>query len=166
MPHTSRRKKHGNDRKRTEVIDDEGWTRVTTRSMAKMMTPQNHTVPAREYSPSRDSVTEPCIGGVTYPGKYEVPSTASVADITQRYKKVKRHWSLSNSFTALQAALSRHLETGPKIETCTLFGAGSYCGLRSAWIERHEVALVQTAVFMSAVDLIGECCKPEEAQDD
>lgn len=165
MPHTSRRRKHGNDRKRTEVIDDEGWTRVTTRSMAKM-NPQNHTVPAREYSHSRDSVTEPCIGLVRYPGKYELPSTASVADITQRYEKVKRHWSLSDSFTALQAALSRHLESGPNIETCTLFGAGSYCGLRSAWIERHEVALVQTAVFMSAVDLIGEFCKPEEAQDD
>lgn len=165
MPHTSHRKKHGNDRKRTEVLDDEGWTRITTKRLSKM-TPQSHNVTAREYSPSRDPVEEPYVDLVTLPAKCEVPFTASVADISQRYEKVKSLWLLSDSFTALQAALLRQLETASKIPTCALFGAGSYCGLRQGWIERHEVALVQTAVFTSAVDLIGKFREPTGAKDD
>lgn len=165
MPHTNRKKKHGNDRKRTEVLDHEGWTRITTKGQCKM-TPQSHTTAVLESSPSGDALKEPCLGLSTDSGKSELPSTASVADISQRYEKAKRFWLLSDSFTSLQAALGGHLETAPSIETCTLFGAGSYCGLRQGWIERHEVALVQTAVFMSTIDLIGKFCKPKGAKDD
>ena len=138
---------------------------MTTKRLSNIRL-ETHSVTGREYSPSRDPFKEPCVDSATDTSKSEVPSGASVEDIVQRYEKVRRLWLLSDSFAALQAALTRHLETARGIGNCTLFGAGSYCGLRQGWIERHEVALVQTAAFTSAVDFIGEFRNEVRTQND
>lgn len=155
MPHTSRRRKADNSRKRREVLDDEGWTRVTTKSRSSLAQ-ETQAVIGGKYSPSRYPLREPVFPIAENLSKSEVPPGASLEGIKHRYHKVERLWLASDSYVELQTALRRYLETAHKVENCTLFGTGSYCGLSQGWIERHEVALVQTAAFVSVVDLIGK----------
>lgn len=155
MPHTSSKKKRNDGRKRAEVTDDDGWTRVTTKFQANDCL-EPHAVNGHDYSPSRNPSQEPYGHPIVTPGRLEAPPGASVKTITQNYEKAKKLWLASKSFTALQSALRSRLDPARKIRSCTIFGSGSFCGLRQGWIGRHEVALIQIAVFASAIEIIGK----------
>lgn len=129
---------------------------MTTKHQAKEMA-EPHPVTGKGYDPSQKPVTDPYAHDTALPGRTEAPPGATVEAITQNYEKIKKLWLSSGPCAALQSSIRSHLPpTTHRVQNCTLFGSGSYCGLRHGWIGRQEVALLQTAVFATAVDLIGK----------
>ena len=155
MPHTNKKKKRGDAQKRAEIVDDDGWTRVTTKSQSQNVL-SSHVVSGGDYDPSNPPSREPLEKVQRDLRPLEAPSGASVESIKAGYEKLRKLWLASDSYQALQTALKTHLKAATKVEQCMLFGSGSFCGMRQGWIGRHEIALLQTAVFVSAVDIIGK----------
>jgi beta-xylosidase len=157
MPHTSSRKKRNtiNSNKRAEVVDDEGWTRVTTKAQSNSGA-TSHVVSGRYYNPSNPSLKEPTesVPGPTEP--LQAPPDATVEAVKVAYEKLRKMWLASDSYKDLHAAIDAHLNPARKLQHCLLFGSGSFCGMREGWIGRHDVALIQTAIFNSTVDIIGK----------
>ncbi|ETN40527.1 uncharacterized protein HMPREF1541_04804 [Cyphellophora europaea CBS 101466] len=157
MPHTSRRKKQNDRVKRTEVVGNDGWTRITTTAQLKAQQGPPHTT-VQTHSAAEGTLNEPfkdidfdLQSERTYPS-----ADVSIDTIMKKFDKAKNQWLASPSCAALQTAIGEHLDRSRTVDNCTIFGSGSYCGLRQGWIERFEVALVQTAIFLSVVDTIGK----------
>ncbi|KAI1622418.1 hypothetical protein EDD37DRAFT_473561 [Exophiala viscosa] len=154
MPHTSH-KKRGLPKKRQEVLDDEGWTRVTS----------SHTTPrAPVPSTSADGseivftwtfdgpqVTKTC-GSAIRPMK-PLPGTTLQSMQTQ-YTRIATRWLESEMYHSLKDILTRRILTSEKMTKCVLFGSGSLCGDELHWLDRHESAYYQLAAFKSVVDII------------
>lgn len=155
MPHTNKKKKRANAQKRTEIVDDDGWTRVTTKSQSHNIL-HSHLVSGGDYDPSKPPSKEPLELLQRSLEPLAAPSNASNGTIKTMYERLEKIWLASESYQALKRALQARLNTASKVERCILFGSGSFCGMRQGWIGRHEVAVLQTAVFISAVNLIGK----------
>ena len=133
------RKKKFMTNKRTEVIDEDGWTRVTT-------TGKRH--PAAVKSDALNVSTD--LRTVPQPG-------SNVQKVLKSFEKSIATWSGSESCTVLDNILiSKILQNDVRIDKCLIFGSGSFCGLSRGWISRHSVALQQLAIFCKVRDTIGE----------
>jgi hypothetical protein len=155
MPHTSHRKK-APPRRRKEV-DEDGWTRVTsgprvpqsvkiafTDSTGGRAPKEPDSSSTLQHSSSRPAV-QVCL----------TPCDPTVADLHQKYDKLENTWLHSDSWQSLKEQVQKTVSEDNKISTCLLFGTGSMCGLRNDWIMRHDVAILQTAIFKAVVDTIG-----------
>ena len=150
MPHTNRKKKPTHS-KRVEIEDSDGWTRVTkTSTMANLKRPSVAEVDNMD-------IREPVeLGEPVWP-EHEIPYDASVEKAMARYKFLAERWLASESWSVLKLELeSKDLRSDNPIASCILFGSGSVSGWFRGWVERHDVALTQIAVFKSIVDLITE----------
>jgi hypothetical protein len=145
MPHTNKRKKKKtNSAKRIEVVDESGWTRITTNAglnnLASRISDHDH------HTADADGLQH---------WSTEVPSDATLEKIVARFEQSRKLWQASESYKSLEMAIRKSLAESNPMEDCILFGSGTFCGYNKNWIARHDVALVQTAAFVSAVDLIG-----------
>lgn len=142
MPHTNRRKKTA-PIKRLEVTGDDGWTRVTTTD-----------------SQRRGSKPTGCSASLLprhETGWKTVPETrATVETVKQEYEKVREQWSTSDSCKTLASLLQEKvLPEDVDIDSCLIFGSGSFCGLRQGWISRKHSAMCQLAVLKGMQSTIG-----------
>ena len=134
MPHTSHKRK-STHQKRTEIIDSEGWTRISSH--------QN----AQKYATLESDQTR------VHPHRVEDGMTQE--KIQARYNMIEERWQASESCKQLSKTLYDAVQgIGTKIKTCVCFGTGSFSGLRHDWIQRHDVAMHQIAAFKTAVDTI------------
>lgn len=155
MPHTSRRKKKSDRPKRVEVTDEEGWTRITTNT-AQNAQKQMQSVSGRDYRPSTGTLKEPYTDWEPMEDpRSDAPPEANIRSIQSNFDRANKLWQSSDSHQALRAALTSRVDKDFKILHCTIFGSGTLCGYKKGWIARHDVALVQTAIFLSVVDAIG-----------
>ena len=150
MPHTNRKKKSSRV-KRVEVKDEDGWTRVTKTSTSHTMT---NSRPLQQNGDSNEPLREPQVYD-SDPMEHIIPDGASVDKAIDRYKILEQCWLSSESWSVLRIALTDtiHLSAQP-VSNCVLFGSGSVTGSFRGWIERHDVALTQIAVFKSVVNTI------------
>jgi len=168
MPHTSRKKKPVRN-KRVEVVDEDGWTRVTSsnvdhdgrRPRPRPRPPledgwRNRSDAFKSYT-LRFGVDEEdscCQSWTVTP--WEPEEGMTVEKLDQQYRAVEKKWLESESWKALKTALtSRVLSAENNIITCVVFGTGSLSGYRDGWIGRHQVAFFQVAAFKAVVDTIG-----------
>jgi hypothetical protein len=148
MPHTSHRKKQQRS-KRTEILDENGWTRVSTVNPTRRTTRSSLTrnaIERRADSHSVDySISKPYDG-------------ATVEKVEQQYRNVEKKWLTSSSWVKLEDVLRNKIDSKvlQGIDVCTVLGTGSYCGHVDGWIERFDVSLYQLAAFKAMVDIIGE----------
>jgi hypothetical protein len=149
MPHTSHRKKKQNQAQhKREQVDDEGWTRVVGKPKISNIN-QTH----------RDNGLHPAGNDLVDHSTPSLPLSPSVTIETMmgKYDRLLRKWQQSESWKRLNEALEQFLQDKdtPAISNCFLFGSGTMSGLREGWIERHEVALLQTAVLKAVANAIG-----------
>ena len=149
MPHSTRRKKRIEHSKRQEIADDDGWTRVvkTTPSNRHSLTSDDRHG-RHDHDKSSNTQQPPLHLNLT---PTQVPSDATLSSLQHRFTRLQSQWRASPSYAALATALKRQ-ETS-SITTHLLLGSGTFCGYRSGWIGRHDVALLQVAVFVSILDL-------------
>ena len=162
MPHTNRKKKTSRPLKRQQITDEDGWTRVTS-TRSSTMAPQ---IPEDGYdariisSPYDDHIDSEMPFSPLYRTKYlkdpahQAPAEATIEKVQKRYETIQSTWLASDSSKKLNQALSNTLKKDHKTSTCVIFGTGSFSGLRNNWIARHDVALLQVAVFVSVVKAI------------
>ncbi|KAL2408192.1 hypothetical protein ABEF95_003220 [Exophiala dermatitidis] len=162
MPHTSRKKKVPH-KKRQEVVDDDGWTRVTSTNTARPMT--QHTKPIADGSvvASQHGKGEAMAGngGITGPRPMKPAKGTTVEAMRAQYDKVEAKWLESDLCRTLRDNMRRRMEETPdadgrtqQISNCVIFGSGSFCGDELHWIDRHESAYYQIAAFKTMVDTI------------
>jgi len=143
MPHTSRRKKHAPP-KRLEVTDDDGWTRVTTTNPPRRG-PRAIGSSGRLLSSQENSLRTLAEKGAT------------AEKIRQEYEKVQEQWKASDSCKALVSLLQdKVLPENLEIDSCLIFGSGSFCGLRHGWISRKHSAMCQLAILRSMQSTMGQ----------
>jgi len=150
MPHTSHKKKSTHN-KRKEVVDENGWTEVTS-------------LPLRESPPVRTrggaQGANPLIH-VDEPFEESWPFEAgnTHAKLQEKYEKIEEKWLASHSWVVLKQTLKdRILPENPRIDNCVVLGTGSPTGVRvtkTSVYHRHDVALFQIAIFKSIADVIG-----------
>jgi hypothetical protein len=134
MPHTSHKRK-STHQKRTETIDNDGWTRISSHHG-----PQKYGIRASDQ---------------TRVDPHRVEDGMSLEKIQARYNLIEKKWQASELCKQLSKTLYDAVQaTSIKIKTCVCFGTGSFSGLRHDWIQRHDVALYQIAAFQTAVDTI------------
>ena len=145
MPHTSHKKKQARS-KRQEVVGEDGWTRVMS-----------------SKPPARDADPAP-----TYTIEWEVhieeaPEGVTQTEVLAKYRDTEKRWQASESWRAMENTLkTRVLGPSASVDTCVLFGSGSFTGLRQGWIDRCHVAMYQLAAFKAVVDLIGKLGRPSD----
>ena len=154
MPHTSHKKKQFRN-KRQEIVDDDGWTRVSSSNAPAL--PQIPPPPASDSPINGEERSLNLGGGTTMTVHIDHPPKGlRLEDVVERYRKVERRWKASNSCKSMEQTLqTRILNSRNTISTCVLFGSGSFTGLRMGWIDRSEVSMYQLAAFLSATALIG-----------
>jgi hypothetical protein len=155
MPHTSHKRK-GLPRKRQEVQDDEGWTRITSSNTAPRASASNANTTGSEivftWCFNGKQVTK-ASGAALRPMKPLRGTT--VQSMQEQYDKISTKWLESEMHHSLQDILTRRVLTEDnKITNCVIFGSGSLCGDAIHWLDRHESAYYQIAAFKSAVDTI------------
>lgn len=149
MPHTSRRKKDQGSRKRIEITDEDGWTRVTT-SDVNQRAPRPFDASAaleKRYAETYcDHRYEPS----------EVVAGRTIEETEKQYKRYEKRWLDSASCEALGKCLREDVDENvlKQIDKCLVFGTGSYSGTVRGWIDRFDVAMIQLAVFIFVVDSI------------
>ncbi|KIX09503.1 uncharacterized protein Z518_00583 [Rhinocladiella mackenziei CBS 650.93] len=158
MPHTSHQKK-SNHRKRKEVVDEEGWTRITSSSAT--CRGANHPSIADQSNEDkavfrwniRDRTVTKFYRAAPRPMNPAQGST--LESMRAQYRKIEAKWRESDLCHSLQKVLTtRILNTHSQISTCVVIGSGSFCGDDVHWIDRHESAYYQMAAFQTAVETI------------
>ena len=147
MPHTSHRKRRGNQNKRQEILGEDGWTRVTKAAAEPNTQGAVHWVGA-----GTDILTD-ISSRTTVP---MVPVKGSSLESMQaKYSRVEATWLETELCKKLSQILTDRALTGAnKISTCVLLGSGSFCGDAIHWVDRHETAYFQLAAFKTAVGTI------------
>ena len=146
MPHTSHKKK-ATPRKRQNVVDEDGWTRVTSKSP----------ILPHQYSSEIDMrpLTEEQVKDTWKP--LEPAPGASLEELVGKYFATEETWKRTESYKSLTKLLwARLVRWDDHIDKCVLLGSGSFSGLGDGWIDRSHVALFQLAVFKSIVDFISK----------
>lgn len=167
MTRASPKKDFAKRRKRQEVTDDDGWTRVTSgptgKSPRSTVSENDITTystiisdPYDEHSDS-DMPFDPLMRTefTTDPVDHPPPNT-TVEKIQAKFDKINKIWMESESCSKLHQALLIAVDRNQSISSCLVFGTGSFCGLRKSWIDRTDVALTQLAVFVSVVNTLQE----------
>lgn len=142
MPHSSHKKKTPRP-KRTETLDADGWTRVSS----------YHTT----TNPSRNGEKEwlKWASDQSRLDPHRVADGMTKEKLLERYNMIEKKWHASESCTRLCKTLHEAIRaSSTAVESCICFGTGSMSGLRQDWIHRHDVALFQIAAFKTAVDTI------------
>ncbi|KAJ9603964.1 hypothetical protein H2200_011486 [Cladophialophora chaetospira] len=152
MPHTSHRNKKGKQNKRQEILDGDGWTRISSTG--------------RLYKTTSDPITNGVVHGlgeVTDTFMNRLPPIrpmlaakgSSLESMRAQYSKVEAIWLETELCRKLKQTLVERALTGAdKISTCVLLGSGSFCGDAIHWMNRHEVAYFQLAALKTAVNTI------------
>jgi hypothetical protein len=152
MPHTSHKKKKGAQNKRQEVLDENGWTQITTTARisgnAAKVT-QNGTDKITEPPPHHDLLTlvkpMPPAQGTTLESMH-----AQFGKVEARWKDTELCKTLERVLTSkiLPEVAERNITAG------IVFGTGSFCGDAVHWIDRHQSAYFQLAAFKSVLDAV------------
>lgn len=155
MPHTSRKKKIAQN-KRRQVVEEDGWTRVTTPSaLAAPAFPINNDLGQDqqklhfEWSIDGSFV----IINSWQPSPHKIHPGASLEKMLAKYRVLEAKWLESASYAALKTALSkdRVVQGQGLVQKCVIFGSGSFS---AAILGREDVSFYQLAAFKSTVDLI------------
>ena len=134
MPHTSH-KKRSPLQKRTETVDEDGWTRIVS-----------HHDPQKYGKRASDQ---------TRIDPHRIADGMTAEKLSERYNLIEKKWHTSESCKRLTKALHEAVQASSiAVKSCICFGTGSMSGLRHDWIQRHDVALYQIAAFKTAVDTI------------
>ena len=87
----------------------------------------------------------------------EAPDGVTQADVLAKYTDIEKKWKASESWKVMENTLKKQiLGSSARVDTCVLFGSGTFTGLRQGWINRAHVAMYQLAAFKAVVDLIGK----------
>lgn len=148
MPHTSHKKKNA-AKKRKEVVDEEGWTRITSSTSVARTVAQTPNGVEGVGIKSRFNTAGTNSLRPMSPVKGTTPET-----IRAQFNGVQARWLETELCKALQEVLTAVVRNGNKITRCVMFGSGSFCGDEVHWIDRHESAYNQLAAFKTAVDTI------------
>ena len=118
------------------TVDEDGWTRVSKKDRK-----------------GASLISNPVIHQAAPPA----PELGYTLDqLRKGFEEIERKWLISDSSRRLMAILEQEISpTETTVYSSVLFGTGSFCGLVNNWIGRHDVALLQLAVFKTAVDFIG-----------
>ncbi|EXJ92705.1 hypothetical protein A1O3_01257 [Capronia epimyces CBS 606.96] len=156
MPHTSRKKK-AIHRKRKEVVDEEGWTRVTSTSSAPGVSPRPAAgVPEGIFQSSLGDRTVVKAQDAALRPMNPVKGT-TVETMRVQYDKIEAKWLESDFCRTFREILRRSTAGAERtFSNCVVFGSGSFCGDEIHWIDRHESAFYQIAAFKTAADTIGQ----------
>lgn len=142
MPHTSRRK-NKQQPKRVEVVDEDGWTRITTTDGGR-------------HAP-RPGRSQTSLLGLVNGGRTVPEAGVTLESLSREYRTIRDQWLASTSCQALKTLLvDRVLRDDVQIDRCIVFGTGSFSGLREGWISRRQVAMCQLAVLQTMKETIGE----------
>ena len=153
MPHTSHRKRKATQTKRQEIIDEDGWTRITSYARPST-TPTMTEYPLRPSDGAHHAPRDfPPSSVAPMP-----PQEGSTLDILRaRFLKIQARWLDTTLCKNLEETLThRILPTSPQISSSVLFGTGSFCGDAVHWVDRHESAYFQLAAFFTLADVIRE----------
>ncbi|EHY60483.1 hypothetical protein HRR83_000242 [Exophiala dermatitidis] len=161
MPHTSRKKKVPH-KKRQEVVDDDGWTRVTSTNTARPVTHHTNATTNGSVVTSQHGNDGAVAGNGSVTSRPMKPAKGiTVEAMRAQYDKVEAKWLESDLCRTLRDNLRRRIEETPdadgrtqQISNCVIFGSGSFCGDELHWIDRHESAYYQIAAFKTMVDTI------------
>ncbi|KEF61297.1 uncharacterized protein A1O9_02862 [Exophiala aquamarina CBS 119918] len=155
MPHTSRKKKTSQN-KRRQVLDDDGWTRVTTAGglTAPALLVKNELAQDQQMLHFKWGIGDRSVNIRSWlPGPHKIHPGICLDKMLARYRILEAKWLESTSYAALRMALSkdRVAQHQRVVKTCLIFGSGSFS---AAIIGREDVSFYQLAAFKSAIDLI------------
>jgi hypothetical protein len=154
MPHTSHKKKKSTN-KRQLILDEDGWTKVTSSPSVLKSSGVTKNQPPYDDQP----VDAPRVRYTQYDSR-ETPVApgATLSKVQQRFEHLNERWSRSQACHSLrhevEARVKHREELGQAIDNCIVFGTGTMCGVFAGWTERHDVALIQIAVFKTVADTI------------
>ncbi|OAP65661.1 hypothetical protein AYL99_01633 [Fonsecaea erecta] len=156
MPHTSRKKKNIHS-KRREIVDDDGWTRVTSNSSTPPTVElRNQTKGEWEQIPNGSAGVHTLVGGLRSLSSPMPPVKGSTLETMRaQFARIEERWLKTDLCRRLEQILrDRILTRGCRISNCAVFGTGSFCGDAVHWIDRHESAYFQLAAFRTVVQSI------------
>lgn len=157
MPHTSRRKRPSVPaQKRLQVIDDDGWTHVTSGSnvrramrTARGPNPQSDNADKEQDTQSQDPVLGPA----------EAPARLTFDELQTQYAAHRERWVDSETWKPLTRHLAEQMRErertasrdeavrGP-VDAIVCIGLGSPSGfLRDGWVDRRTVSMYQLAAL-------------------
>lgn len=155
MPHTSHKKK-AIHKKRKEVVDDEGWTRVTSSTDLALGVTQRPAAGDSDTSLPRSAGAQTDANpSETVARPMQPVRGTTVETMTAQYRKIETKWRESDMCRVLQDILRQSIAGGrQEISHCVVFGSGSFCGDEIHWIDRHESAYYQIAAFKVVADTV------------
>ncbi|OCT50328.1 hypothetical protein CLCR_07452 [Cladophialophora carrionii] len=162
MPHTSHRKKKHVQNKRTEILDDDGWTRISssTSSTSTGKHPATTSTPTGDESPSAAGHHIPSASG-SLPARDPMPALpgSSLPSMLSRFHGIESRWQATDLCQTLVHVLEEEILTRDSapmapVSTCVLLGSGSFCGDAAHWIDRHDSAYFQLAAFRTVVHTV------------
>ncbi|EXJ56238.1 uncharacterized protein A1O5_12694 [Cladophialophora psammophila CBS 110553] len=152
MPHTSRKKKSLHS-KRREILDDDGWTRITSGFSAP---PTIQTPPTDSESEQDSNWTAGGDATIELSPPISLPMSAAKGSTLEtmraQFAGLEARWQETNLCKMLEQTVTDKILTGKcKVSNCAVFGTGSFCGDAVHWIDRHESAYFQLAAFRTVV---------------
>ncbi|ETI23854.1 hypothetical protein G647_05661 [Cladophialophora carrionii CBS 160.54] len=160
MPHTSHRKKKHVQNKRTEILDDDGWTRISSSSTSTGKPPPTTSTPTGNETSSAAGPHILSASG-SLPARDPMPALpgSSLPSMLSRFNDIESRWQATDLCKTLthvleEEILTRHTgQIGP-VSTCVMLGSGSFCGDAAHWIDRHDSAYFQLAAFRTIVHTV------------
>jgi hypothetical protein len=138
-PRRLKRQQQQLQNKRIEVVDDEGWTHITTGAKRPNARSQ-HPVPAIE-----DRLVPA-----------EIPDGLSFESLKDRFEWHKRRWTASAAWDAVKTTLEGDGKLlSSVVDNCVCMGLGSPSGLlRGGLVDRRSISLFQLAALVSILEVI------------
>ncbi|KIW70623.1 hypothetical protein PV04_02876 [Phialophora macrospora] len=163
MPHTSHRKKKHTQNKRTEILDEDGWTRITSTSASAARNPSTTPKPeASETSTTAGHHQQSPSPSDSFPPRAPMPPMpgSKLSSMLSRFDSIEIRWQATDLCKTLVHVLEKEIlksTTGQAhaISTCVMLGSGSFCGDAVHWIDRHDSAYFQLAAFRTVVHTVG-----------
>ncbi|KIX94992.1 uncharacterized protein Z520_09302 [Fonsecaea multimorphosa CBS 102226] len=155
MPHTSRKKK-GHHSKRREIVDNDGWTRITSSSSTPLTIELDPTKSEPEQVP-KGSTCAPSLAMdlPVLPPPMPAAKGSTLETMRAQFARIEARWRETDLCKKLEEMLRYKILTGGcNISYCAVFGTGSFCGDAVHWIDRHESAYFQLAAFQTVVKSI------------
>ncbi|KAJ5495003.1 hypothetical protein N7539_000119 [Penicillium diatomitis] len=179
MPHTSRKKRPSTQtpQKRLQVVDDDGWTHVTSSNNVRRTL--RGTQP--QLQSHEQTLIEDIDGQEPTFTPAEAPGRLTLEGLQAQYREHRDRWKYSETWTRLQARLveriadasyqiedikmdSERTEQGNASQTRHLHvdkvvcvGLGSPSGfLRGGWVDRRSVSMYQLAALESVSSQISQ----------
>ena len=137
-----RKKKKQQHSKRIQVVDDQGWTHVTTSTTA-----------FSKKSGPRRYVPIPAVDDRLVPA--EIPDGFTLEKLRDRYEWHKNRWLTSEAWEAVRGVLEGEMAKSNVVEfdNCVCIGLGSLSGLlRGGLVDRRTVSLFQVAALAEILE--------------